>query len=191
MAKVLTNGGFVSTGAIGGGVTNGGLAQYQIANSYGSSIFVGDLVKLATDGTIVRATTSTDKILGAFAGLNIEGQPDFKAKKYFAAGTSAWPGKVLTGMVISDPHAKYEVQADGSVTAGDVGANFNFVVGSGVAALGLSNSRVEAASRSDTAGQLKCVGLSPRADNSWADPYPYILVMINEGVHQLTTPSVA
>lgn len=192
MAISLKNGGFAtSPRALGSGPVNGGLVHQSIANGYGTTIFVGDLVKLGTDGTLQRVTTSTDKVLGVFYGLNMEGQPDFKAKKHFVAGTSATQGRTLTGLVVSDPHAVYEVQADASVTAGDVGANFKVTVGTGVAALGISTSRVHVSTRSDSAGMVKVLGLSPRSDNSWSDAYPFLLVMINEGIHQYATASVA
>ena len=192
MASSLVAGGFVAgLRAVGSNVANGGVVQLPIANSYGTSMFVGDAVKLATDGTIQKVTTSTDKVVGVFVGLNMEGQPNFNAKKYFVAGTSARGTAVLTGLVVTDPNAVFEIQADGSVSAGDLGANFMIVPGTGNAALGISTSKVESSTRSDATGQVKCLGLSPRQDNAWTDAYPVLMVKFNPNFHQMATASVA
>jgi hypothetical protein len=121
-------------------------------------------------------------------GLKPEGQ-GYIPNKYWVAGTSASAGKTIYGLVAgTDPLSVYEVQADASVTLGDVGANFDVTVGTGDTVYGISTLRVHASSRSDTTGMVKMVGFSTRSDNSATDAYPLILVKFNR--HQMAITSV-
>lgn len=189
MATSLKNGGLISVYSQAGHAV-GAMVTFPIANSYATNIFKGDLVKLGTDGTIQKVTVSTDYPIGVFAGLKPEGQGRNPAS-YFVAGTSASSGKTIKGLVITDPMSLFEIQADGSVSQGDVGANFDVVVGTGVATYGQSNSRLSAASRSDAAlGLVKILDISTRADNLVTDAYPYVIVqLLNK--QNLTKVSVA
>lgn len=177
MASSLKNGGFISVLSQ-SGHSIGGMVTYPIANSYATNIFKGDLVKLGTDGTIQKVTVSTDYSIGVFAGLKPEGQGR-EPKSYFVAGTSAAPGKTIKALVITDPMSVFEIQCDGSVSQGDVGANFDVVVGTGNTTYGISTSRVQAASRNDAAtGLVKILDISTRSDNAVTDAYPYVLVQL-------------
>lgn len=187
MASTLKSGGFISVLSQSGHAV-GSMVTFPIANSYATNIFKGDLVKLGTDGTIQKVTVSTDYPIGVFAGLKPEGQGR-NPSSYFVAGTSAASGKTIYGMVITDPLTVFEVQADGSVSQGDVGANFDVTVGTGNTTYGISTSRVHASSRSDAAGMVKCLGISTRADNLVTDAYPYVLVKVNN-TQNLTKTSV-
>lgn len=187
MATSLKNGGFISVRSQ-SGHSIGLMVTYPIANSYATNIFKGDLVKLGTDGTIQKVTVSTDYPIGVFAGMVPMGQGR-NPGSYFVAGTSASAGFTLKGMVIADPLSLFEVQADGSVSVGDVGANFDVTVGTGVTTYGISTSRVHASSRSDAAGMVKCLGISDRADNLATDAYPFLIVKINN-TQNLTKTSV-
>lgn len=180
MASSLKPGGFISVNSQIGHST-GMLKTFPIANGYATAIFKGDLVKLGTDGTVQKVTVSTDYPMGVFAGLYPENQGR-NPSAYWVANTSVTSGgttKMINAMVITDPGAIYEVQADGSVSVGDVGANFDVAISAGNTAYGISTLRLQAASRSDASGLLKMVGFSTRSDNSPTDAYPYVLVKLN------------
>lgn len=180
MASSLKPGGFISVNSQFGHST-GMLKTFPIANGYATNIFKGDLVKLGTDGTIQKVTVSTDYPIGVFAGLYPERQGR-NPSAYWVASTSVTSGGTTTMincMVVTDPGAVFEVQADGSVSVGDVGTNFDVTVGTGNTAYGISTSRVHASSRSDAAGVVKMLGFSTRADNTPLDAYPYVLVKVN------------
>ena len=74
------------------------------------------------------------------------------------------------------------IQADASVTAGDVGLNFNVTASGGDVdpVYGVSRYALRAASRTSAVGTaLKIVGLANMVDNSWADSFPIVLVKLN------------
>lgn len=188
MASSLKNGGFISVGSQSGHDT-GVLQTYTISNSYATNIFKGDLVALGTDGGIQKVTVSTDYPIGVFVGLVPEGQGR-EPKSYFIAGTSASSGKTIKGLIAMNPLGVFEVQADGSVTAGDVGANFDVTVGTGNTTYGISTARVHASSRSDATGLVKVLGISTRSDNAVTDAYPYLIVKINPTQNLIKTSVV-
>ena len=193
MATKLQNGGFLVGGKAAFGPDNGLMTSYPIANSYGNDLAPGDPVKVIAGGTVVLASGSTDTVAGVFVGPKTENQPTFIPLNYFASGTSARPSAQLgttqiTALVKPATGTLFEVQADASVTAGDVGLNFNYSV-SAPAALGqapnihkFSTIRLTASSRTAGVGACKIMGLSPREGNSWADAYPIVLVKFNKTI---------
>ena len=101
---------------------------YDIASGYSANIFSGDPVVLVA-GKVNVMTGDTDRILGVFAGCEYEanGVPTFSA--YWPSGTSATNAKAY---VLDDPSQLYVVQADASITAGDIGElNFGVTLGAG------------------------------------------------------------
>lgn len=184
MPSSLRNGGFVGGQTADGGA-HGVLSERPIANGLATNLFPGDLVTLHTDGTIVACSTSTQKALGVLVGIKPEGQSTYVPAKYFASGTSVVNStNTLIGIVNEQPFARYEAQFDGSVSAGDVGANFDTTIGTGDTVFGISTMRVHASSRSDAAGRVKLVRISTRAGNAVDDPYPL-------GVFQINSPQFA
>lgn len=183
MASTLQNGGLMtSPGNLGSTYDSGGLNTYIIKNSYATDIFVGDLVKNGTTGFLQKVTVSTDYPVGVFMGLKPEHQGVFRPAKYFSANAStSAPGNRggYEALVLDNPNAVFEVQADGSVTIGDIGYNFDVTVGLGNAQYGISTLRLHASSRSAAAtGIVKIVGYDTRADNALTDAYPRVLVKL-------------
>ena len=137
----------------------GVIRQIPIASNYNTALYNGDVVAIATGGTIALATagasevTSTN-ILGVFVGcqyVNSQGQT-VQAQYY--------PGTTVTNAiayVIDDPMAAYKVAvayANGVVTTvqqNAVGTNMSYYNGTGSATTGDSGAFVKAASGANTA----------------------------------------
>ncbi|MFN7640664.1 MAG: hypothetical protein ACK5PR_02855, partial [bacterium] len=84
--------------------------------------------------------------------------------------------------VTDNPFAIFMIQADASVTAGDVGLNFNVTASGGDVdpVYGTSRYALRAASRTSAVGTaVKVVGLAQMVDNSFADSFPIVLVKLN------------
>ncbi len=112
-------------------------------------IYYGDPVVRAGsgDGTIVRAAGAAGASTVTMAGI-------FQGCKYLSTVTKKtewsnyWPGgspvtsgnqSTIEAYVVNDPNAKFVVQSDSTgVTQADVGANFDFNIGTGTTANGLS-----------------------------------------------------
>ena len=96
---------------IGGQVFAGATRLLNIASGYATSIFYGDVVKLASTGTIQKDTgEATATPCGVFLGcsyVNAQGQTVFA--QYFPGGTTAPTGTTITAYVADDPDQLFKV----------------------------------------------------------------------------------
>ena len=96
---------------IGGQVFAGATRLLNIASGYATSIFYGDVVKLASTGTIQKDTgEATATPCGVFLGcsyVNAQGQTIFT--QYFPANTTAPTGTTITAYVADDPDQLFKV----------------------------------------------------------------------------------
>jgi hypothetical protein len=78
------------------------------------------------------------------------------------------------------------VQADASVSAGDVGLNFNVTATAADAndsTYGVSRFALDASTRtSAVTGAFKLIGFARLPDNAIADPFPVVLVRMNSAI---------
>ena len=106
---------------IGGQVFAGATRQLVIASAYNTSIFYGDVVNIASTGTINKdAGTTTATPVGVFMGcsyVNSQGQTIFA--QYFPANTAAPTGTVITAYVADDPDQLFKVVNVTGTTADD------------------------------------------------------------------------
>jgi len=139
----------------GGSVNNMGSNEYPIASGYAANIFTGDLCRINA-GNVQVITTVTEIVQGVFMGCRYVADGEQKFSKYWPSGTSATDAYA---MVADDSRTVFEVQADASVTAGDLHGSQNFAVtlGSGSTFTGMSGHGVEAATR--TTGIAMCRSL--------------------------------
>lgn len=92
-----------------------------------------------------------------------------------------------TAYVIDNPFALFLIQADASVTAGDLGLNFDVTAAGGDVntVYGTSQYTLDASTRTSAIGTaLKLVGLANIPDNNWGDPYPIVIVKLNGPIMQ-------
>ncbi len=155
--------------------------EYPIATAYATSIFSGDLVKLVAGGGIELAAAG-DRVLGVFMGVQYaqaNGEVIF-SKSWTAGGTSATG---IKAMVIDDPNTVFAGQADGAVTADDVGQLADMIAThAGSALTGRSGQEVNSTTGTGTA-QFRILGKTDAPDNDWGANVE-LLVQIYE--HELT-----
>lgn len=153
----------------------------------------GTPVKL-TGGVVTSAGTAGDgPLLGVVAGVQWV-DPTTKRpirQNYIPAGTSS--AGLLDGsdrptaFVVDNPFALFMIQADASVTAGDLGLNFNVTASGGDVntIYGVSRYALKASSRTSAVGTaVKLVGLANIIDNNWGDPNPVVIVKLNGPILQ-------
>jgi len=136
----------------GASMNNMGSNEYPIASGYAANIFTGDLVRINA-GNVQVITTVTEIVQGVFMGCRYVADGEQKFSKYWPSGTSATDAYA---MIADDSRTVFEVQADASVTAGDLHGSQNFAVtlGSGSTFTGMSGHGLEAATR--TTGIAMC-----------------------------------
>jgi hypothetical protein len=136
----------------------GAIRQIPIAANYATALYYGDVVTLATGGTVAKASTSSSEItaatiLGIFVGCsytNSSGQT-VEAQSYPTGVTNA------IAYVIDDPMAAFKVAvayANGAVTTvtqAAVGTNMSYYNGTPNTTSGDSGAFVTAGSGANTA----------------------------------------
>ena len=152
--------GMVPLRKVGSNVNSTGQTQYNIANGLASNIFHGDLVMMSA-GNLTPVATTTDYAVGVFVGCEYTDptskQPTFS--RYFPANTSSAIGNPV-GFVVDDPYATFMIQADASVTAGDINSqNFAVTLGSGSTVTGNSGFGIKAASRATATKAVRPIAM--------------------------------
>ena len=141
--------GFLPARKRGSAANSTGFDEIPIASGLAANIFTGDLVAV-TAGNIIPTAGATSvgdayQAAGVFMGCHYvqDGQP--KWNKYWPTGTSATDIKAF---VNTDPWSTYYIQADASLSAGDINyTTFGITAGSGSTVTGQSGFGIAASTR--------------------------------------------
>ena len=146
----------------GGAANSTGGNEYPIASGYSSNIFTGDIVVNAA-GYVNVLTTTTQKAMGVFVGCRYVANGEPKWSAYWPSGTSATDA---FAMVIDDPSATFIVQADASVSIGDMNSqNFNVTLGAGSTVTGRSGFGIQAGTRTTGNAMLRPIAFLDEPGN--------------------------
>ena len=159
--------GMVPLRKVGSNYNSTAQTQYNIANGLASNIFHGDLVMMSA-GNLTPVATTTDYAVGVFVGCEYTDptskQPTFS--RYFPANTSSAIGNPV-GFVSDDPYGSFMIQADASVTAGDINSqNFAVTLGSGSTVTGNSGFGIKAASRATATKAVRPIAMIDEPNNA-------------------------
>jgi len=165
---------------------------YQIANSYATAIYQGDLVVLY-DGYIIKYDASTHTApTGVFNGVQYNdptraNKPTWK--NYYPGSITVTIG-VIDCEVLDDPAQLFLVQAGAAVTQANIGKNADPTASTtGSTVNGISNGSLDSASIAKTAAlTFKIVGLYQSPDNELGT-YAVVVVKLNQ--HQYGSVGVA
>lgn len=175
-------------------VNSQGFVQVPILDGYTTSIFTGDVVKIAADGTIQKDTgTSTLTPYGIFLGCSyVDPATGFFLNNIY------WPASTTTSQVAGSvgypsanvmtfPWGVFQIQANGPVTLADVGNNAAIVQTAGVSTIGRSRNALNAASIATTDTlPLRIVGLVNSPNNASGDAFTDCLVVFNNNQQLFT-----
>lgn len=144
--------GFRPTRQRGGGYNTRAANEYLVSSGYASNIFTGDLVVNA-GGYVNVQTTTTQKALGVFGGIRYTADNQTKFSSFWPANTSATDAYAY---IYDDPASTYLIQADASVTVGDINSqNFEVTLGAGNTLTGRSGFGVKASTRTTGTGMVR------------------------------------
>jgi hypothetical protein len=175
---------------IGGQVFAGATRQIPIASGYATNLLNGDVVKLTTDGTLVKDTgTTTATPVGIFLGCRYT-DPNLGYElysQYFPANTVA---SDIVAYVADDPDQLFKVAVVSGTTviAGVgrtvVGNNMALVQNAGSTATGNSKVAVLSSSAATTNTlPIRVIDVVPDTKTG-ADSYVELIVKWNWGMHQ-------
>ena len=177
-------------GELGSRYNTSGTTEYSIASGASGNIFSGDLVKMASTGTILVAAAG-DQALGVFRGCKYtDSNGDVIYSAYWPNGTVS---SDAVAFVVDDPNALFEVQsaATGSVVQTVVGNNADIVYSTGSTQTGISAVKISGTTAA-TSAQLRIVGFSGDPDNNalgtgTLSTNVNMIVKINEHFYAQTT----
>lgn len=198
MATVAAPYGFKPVNLVGGTPYAGSTRQIKIASAYASNLYNGQIVRIATDGTIAlmvnvgsAADAFTAGTVGVFVGCTYT-DPTLKYKLY----SQYWPTGTVAAdamaYVVDDPNAVFQVQCAGSLAQATLGANvpLNAVQSTttGSTTTGNSNTAVSATTAATTAISLRIVDFVEGPFSTVGDTYTDVLVKFNPVAHSYTNP---
>jgi len=198
MATTASPYGFKPVNLIGGTPYAGSTRQIKIASGYASNLYNGQIVRIATDGTIVlmvNVGSAADVFLagtvGVFVGCTYT-DPTLKYKlnsQYWPTGTVASDAMAY---VVDDPNAVFQVQSAGSLVQADLGANVPLSAvqstTTGSTTTGNSNTAVSATTAATTLISLRIVDFVNGPFSTVGDAYTDVLVKFNPVAHSYTNP---
>jgi len=166
--------GMIQIGKLGWGYNNAGFETHQILDGYTTSLFYGDVVKMATTGYIQKDTgTTTLTPYGIFVGCRYV---DASGR---VLDSNCWPASLTTGKavyakVVTDPNAVFMIQADAALSLAALGANAGITQTAGslrsAGGYGTSKNALTASTVNTTDTlPLRIVGLHEAPDNAWTD----------------------
>ena len=160
-----------------------GVSTYRIANAFAGNIFTGDLVRLnVVNGTITAVSASTNLGIGVFLGCQYNDPTNNNRPRwntYWPTGTSVADGSQPVCFVADDPWQTFYIQADASVSVGDIGRTFSVSVSAGNTTTGQSRYSLNAGSRSlDNVAHLQMVDVKDVPGNVLSDAFTIVEVLI-------------
>ena len=181
--------GFQPINLIGGQVFAGATRMIPIASGSGTSIFVGDVVRLNTGGTLSRVSTtdSATDAVGIFMGCQFT-NPTTKQllqQQYYPASTVA---SDILAFVCDDPDTFFKVavlsgaSTIGGMTQTDIGNNVAILVTAGSTTTGDSKEGVSATTGSTTTLPFRVIAGVPETVNA-SGSFTEVIVKWNMGVH--------
>lgn len=148
---------------------------YSIATGYSSTIYQYQPVKLV-DGKLEAAAVN-DRFIGTFSGVNwVDSEGRYRTSNKWTALTA---GTDIVAYATLDPAIVYDIQSNATMTAADIGAQYDFTAASGNSTTGLSSQMLDTASVANNAA-FRVIGITPGANNAWGDTYVIVQVQISE-----------
>ena len=171
------------------GGTPGRLNEYPLATTYGTALGDGDMVTLLADGSVGLASASTFYI-GVFKGVKyVASDGSIVYRKNWIASTAEKSGTTITALVMDDPGAIYEVQADTSTTQASVG-QFADLVPSTVDANGNSTMSIVHGGSEDQFQIVKVITTKPvrnaAGNQDMSTTGTFAIVHVRPIMHQLS-----
>jgi hypothetical protein len=185
MAATAAPYGFVPVNKL-GGYDNGSFRQLKMTNSYGTSIFFGDVAELVAAGTIEIDTAATStRPIGIFQGCSFT-DPNLNYKVFSQMWTASTSSTDILAHVADDPRQIFQVQGEGSWTQAMLGLNAEVsTYAAGNTNLGKSVLSLEATTPATTGTfPWRSIGFVDGPFSAVADSFTDMLVVWNADIHQ-------
>jgi hypothetical protein len=172
-----------------GSDVEGCVLQTTIASGYGTAIGLYDAIKFVA-GVLQRAAAG-DAFVGSFEGVEYD---DPVTGRHVVS--NQWPANLVATNIVAyytkEPYLTYEIQATGTVTQSQVGAQANILATAPTIITGLSNESLDIASITTSANaQLRITGITPGPDNAFGDPFTIVQVQVSKHQYVAVVNAIA
>jgi len=164
---------------------NGSFRQIKMTNSYGTSVFFGDIVELVAAGTIEIDTVATSsRPIGVFQGCSFT-DPSLNYKLF----SQMWSASTVATDILAladDPRQLFQVQGEGSWTQAMLGLNAEvstYVAGSTSSGKGVLSLEATTPATTNTF-PFRSVDFVDGPLSSVGDAFTDMIVMWNADIHQ-------
>ena len=185
MATTAAPYGFVPVNRL-GGYEGGSFRQLKMTNSYGTSVFFGDIAELVAAGTIEIDTAATStRPIGIFQGCSFT-DPNLNYKLFSQMWTASTVATDILAHIADDPRQVFQVQGEGSFTQAMLGLNAEvstYVAGN--TNIGKSVLSLEATTPATTnTFPFRTIAFVDGPDSAVGDSFTDMLVIWNAEIHQ-------
>jgi hypothetical protein len=187
--------GLIPINLIGGQVFAGATRQIPIATNSSTAIFYGDVVTLASTGTLAKdAGTSAATPVGVFLGCSYTDPVFGKTFRQYYPGTTNIAD--VMAYVQDDPDALFKVAVVssgttiGTVTRSAVGNNAVLVQNPGNTITGNSKVALSATTNTTSTWPVRVIDVVPETSPAGSPgSYTEVIVKWNQGMHQYLNPT--
>lgn len=155
----------------GSGANSTGMSRYQIVQGTNLAMYSGDLLKLSA-GYVTPITTTTDYAIGVLEGVRYVDKTSKKPiwSRYINSSVSS-DDSLTYALVHDNMDSTFVVQADASLSIGDLMNNFNVTLGSGSTVTGQSGFGIKVGSVTTGTAMVRPTALYDVPGNAWGDAY--------------------
>lgn len=188
MATTAAPYGMIPVGHLGGLPYSGSTRLLKITNSYATSIFYGDIVKIASTGTVEKDTgTDAATPVGVFMGCTFT-DPTLGYKLFKQCWVASTSATDAYAYVCDDPLALFKIQADDTLAQTTLGNNAAIVQTAGTTTVGNSKNALDASTVATTNTlPLRIVDFVDGPMSTVGDAYTDVIVKINTHFYLSTT----
>ena len=182
MSTSATPHGFRPVGLLGGGDWSNSVRHYKVTNSYGTSIFYGDVVKIVNTGTVEKDSgTTTMTPVGIFVGCSYT-DPGTNQPTYAQMWTASTSATDIMAYVVDDPNVVFQAQGDATIAQTGLGNNVAVVQTAGSTSIGTSKNAIDADTIATTKTlPVRIIGFIDGPNSSVGDTYTDVLCKFNSG----------
>ena len=182
MATSATPHGFRPVGLLGGGDWTSSVRHMKVTNSYGTSIFYGDVVKVVAAGTVEKDSgTTTMTPVGIFLGCSYT-DPSSNQPTYSQMWTASTSATDIKAYVCDDPNVVFQAQGDATLAQTALGNNVAVVQTAGSTSIGHSKNAIDSSTIAVTKTlPVLIIGFVDGPNSSVGDTYTDVLCKFNSG----------
>ena len=182
MSTTATPYGFRPVGLLGGGDWSNSIRHIKLTNSYGTSIFYGDVVKVVSTGTVEKDSgTTTMTPVGIFVGCSYT-DPGSSQPTYAQMWTASTSATDIMAYVVDDPNVVFQAQGDATIAQTGLGNNVAVVQTAGSTSIGTSKNAIDSSTIAATKTlPVRILGFIDGPNSSVGDTYTDVLCKFNSG----------